>query len=1101
MRLSLAGVAQFDSDKRKPVLLAPMDAVVLAWLAVEGPTSRARMAALLWPASSAAQARAALRQRLARMKKILGFDPAGSATSLQLDTRLSHDLADSEDLLGDLRLPDAPELDAWLQAQREQRRSRMRDELRDQARRLEDIGQFEAALSVAQALLRLEPLSELAHRSVMWLHYLCGDRAAALAAFDRCEQVLKDEIGARPGQETLALLATIEAQTAEVGPAASRAVPTSVLRPPRMVGRDREFGQLEQAWAMGSVAAVIGEAGMGKSRLLHEFIQRNPGIARAAGRAGDAGVPFATLARLLRTVSEHSPRAIESLTLEARQDVARVLPELGIVPRHGEGQRARLRRAVAELLLASGSRGLVLDDLHFADAASLQMLQSLIGGEGDEVAATLRWAVAFRRAEAGGPVQQLQQALTETARLAAVPVLPLDVDALVELVDALELPGVPGIALAPMLLQRTGGNPLFVLETLKQAWVERRLDELTAGPLRLRPVSVGQLLEARVAKLSPAALALARVASIAGVDFGIALAERVLDNTAMQFADALNELEAAQVLNGTQFVHDLVFDAVLHSVPEAMAVRVHAQVAAWLEVHEGEPARVAQHWIAATQPGKALPWLERAATRAGFALRTVEQLAFLDQRADIEEALGRPGDAFATRLEALKVFQEGEGSAAAGYARCEALAELARTDEERVRAWLGHSKFASYRKDWKTSEDLSRDALDVAQGCGDPELVRQAQIRLFEALEVDNPREALAHGEACLAWIDDDPDEGLRIEFHAALGSLYDRVGSIAKARVHHEHAIRLARNLNAIQSLAAGANNLAVNSEYSGHLKRALALRLESLQICARLDVAQANPVTRLNLALTSALVGDYAGALHWADDAHRLIREAAPVLLATVAAHRALCWLRLGQTARAMLAIKEIAMQPEALLGARVRRHLLTCWLQRGSGRPHEQHALDGLALLGESDFPHLRELLMIELAIAAPVEQGLEALNKVRERARQKEFGGHVLEAHMRTAQIALKAYPEVAREHALLALELAGEFDLVGSYPAELPLHCARALLTTGQTDRGLQVLAAGVAWVESTARDKVPAEFRASFLQRNPTNRDLLALAAGRVTSA
>ena len=57
------------------------------------------------------------------------------------------------------------------------------------------------ALSHATELLALEPLSEDAHRRVIRLLYLRGDRPAALLAFDRCEQVLKDEVGTRPSGE------------------------------------------------------------------------------------------------------------------------------------------------------------------------------------------------------------------------------------------------------------------------------------------------------------------------------------------------------------------------------------------------------------------------------------------------------------------------------------------------------------------------------------------------------------------------------------------------------------------------------------------------------------------------------------------------------------------------------------------------------------------------------------------------------------------------------------------------------------------------------------------------------------------------------------
>ena len=74
-------------------------------------------------------------------------------------------------------------------------------ELSDMA---EGANDWDDALTHAHELLALEPTSEEAHRRVMRLHYLAGDRAAALLAFDHCERVLKDEVGASPSAETLA---------------------------------------------------------------------------------------------------------------------------------------------------------------------------------------------------------------------------------------------------------------------------------------------------------------------------------------------------------------------------------------------------------------------------------------------------------------------------------------------------------------------------------------------------------------------------------------------------------------------------------------------------------------------------------------------------------------------------------------------------------------------------------------------------------------------------------------------------------------------------------------------------------------------------------
>ena len=155
------------------------------------------MADLLWPESPPNAARNTLRQRLFHLKKHCGELVSGG-TALRLALNVRHDLADAAHVLGDLHFEDAPALEAWLGMQRERRLGTARHGLERQARLLEDQGEFAAALPVAQALLQLDPLSEAAHRHLMRLYYLRGDRSAALLAFDHCEEVLKNEVGTRP---------------------------------------------------------------------------------------------------------------------------------------------------------------------------------------------------------------------------------------------------------------------------------------------------------------------------------------------------------------------------------------------------------------------------------------------------------------------------------------------------------------------------------------------------------------------------------------------------------------------------------------------------------------------------------------------------------------------------------------------------------------------------------------------------------------------------------------------------------------------------------------------------------------------------------------
>jgi DNA-binding SARP family transcriptional activator/energy-coupling factor transporter ATP-binding protein EcfA2 len=536
----------------RAVQLAPLDGALLAWLALEGATPRARVAQLLWPQKDAEAARNSLRQRLFQLRRKLGVELVAGSTTLSLADGVSHDLEDADTVLGQTRGEDlaSGEFAQWLEVQRARRRDRVRRALAELADMAEAAHDWDDALTHAKELIALEPLSDEGHRRVMRLHYLAGDRAAALLAFDRCERMLKDEVGARPSAETLQLLATIESSgPGETLPAAGP-VPASVLRPPRLVGRDRERAQLASSWQSGEVVALIGEAGVGKTRLLQAFAAAQPGVVHVSGRPGDAGVPFATLARLLRSVlSGAPPGALASMATPPRRALARVLPELEAPAVGGalDGQRLLLQRALLEVLAGRpGLHGFLVDDLHFADEASLDMFAALVDQSGER----LRWVLAYRPAEAGSPLRSLHDGLVEQARLVPLTLLPLDISQLAELVDSLALPGVRGTVLAPGLAKRTGGNPLFVLETLKQAWVDRTLADLADGSRLPRPMAVGRLIERRVARLSPGALALARAAAVAGDDFDIALAEHVLGVSALQFADALNELEAVHVMRG-----------------------------------------------------------------------------------------------------------------------------------------------------------------------------------------------------------------------------------------------------------------------------------------------------------------------------------------------------------------------------------------------------------------------------------------------------------------------------------------------------------------------------------------------------------------------
>jgi len=120
MRLELTRHALALQADGSSSALAPRDAVLLAWLALEGPTPRTRLAELLWPESGLTAARNTLRQRLFRLRKHCGELVEGGEL-LRLAEAVRHDLGDADGVLGGLQFPDAPALDTWLRGQREQR--------------------------------------------------------------------------------------------------------------------------------------------------------------------------------------------------------------------------------------------------------------------------------------------------------------------------------------------------------------------------------------------------------------------------------------------------------------------------------------------------------------------------------------------------------------------------------------------------------------------------------------------------------------------------------------------------------------------------------------------------------------------------------------------------------------------------------------------------------------------------------------------------------------------------------------------------------------------------------------------------------------------
>ena len=153
MPLCLSTLLQFENAQGQTFPLAPRDAALLAWLAVEGPTARLRLARLMWPEHDDDAARNLLRQRLFKLRKQAGLDLIQGSSTLALADGLRHDAEGTDELLGTEPLQIGVEFDNWRAHQRDRRLHRLRELRSQHLQSAEQAGDFPGA-SVCSAARR-----------------------------------------------------------------------------------------------------------------------------------------------------------------------------------------------------------------------------------------------------------------------------------------------------------------------------------------------------------------------------------------------------------------------------------------------------------------------------------------------------------------------------------------------------------------------------------------------------------------------------------------------------------------------------------------------------------------------------------------------------------------------------------------------------------------------------------------------------------------------------------------------------------------------------------------------------------------------------------
>ena len=1089
--------------------LRPKDAALLAVVALAGPIEASHLAAWLWPTASAKQADASLRQRLFRLRRDSGAGLVASGALLTLASDLRTDLdatltrlptdetATGGDLLGDLQFDELPELADWLRAERLKWQAAREGVWAAAAAQCEASGAIARGLVFAERLAASQPLAEHAQRRLMRLHYLRGDRAAAIAAFEAFERRLKDELGTPPSAETIELLATIERGGAKL-PVRRPVAPASLLRPPRLIGREPQLRALQHAWSLGRVFLLLGEAGIGKSRLLQEFGASQIGLVVVQARPGDAGMAYALLARLLRAVLAQYG---VDLAAARQQELALVLPELGAsVALAGEAQRLLLHRAVDATLaeaVGAGLQALVVDDLHFADEASIEFLQALV--QSDALAA-LHWGLAQRPADASAAVTKLRAALEESSRIEVCTLRPMDLAELDALVASVGLAELDAARLAPALLKHTGGNPMFALETLKDMLLAGPPDASAQGGKLPQPASVAALVERRLAQLSAGALRLARVAALAAPDFSAELAAGVLDAHPLDLAEPWRELEATQVLREAAFAHDMIFEATRASVPTAIARLLHQRIAQFLGTQGAPPERLAPHWAGAADWQRAGEAYAAAARRAQSASQRSHEVECWRRAADAFEQAGAMEAAFEARCDSVHAVIVVQGVTQA-HAVIDALLTSARSDAQRAAALTAKATAALMAADHATGIAAALEAAQLARPLATPwprfeaerlQAVGLAQAgRSVEALALIEPHRELVEREA---------NAEQRGRFWADYAYVLNGARRLRDTGAALERAIDNARTLGDLAELATLTSNLATVKGNLGQVPRALALAEQSLALQEQLGATDGpeGAVVMTYVGLYCAMVGRYGDALQRLDEALVIFQRDAQTLWTAVASnHKAQLLIDLGQFARAQQAL---AYAPPPIDHVRARGATLAARLERALGQSGRDAMNQARLSLHHGADPHVRMHVMLEDALSDEPQAAMQQCSEALQLALQLEFAGVAMKARLLHAHAQSRAGERAAAAAAMHALvpQLAS-VQPADLYPGQAWWLVCQVFEANGESDQALMALAQGALWVRRVALPHVPEAFRDSFLQRNPSNRALLAAADRRLT--
>jgi DNA-binding SARP family transcriptional activator/virulence-associated protein VapD len=814
------------------------------------------------------------------------------------------------DFMAGFRLLDCPAFEDWMFFERERMQLMYQSTLRLLTRCAVEEFDYSQAIGYCKKLIEIDVADETAHQELMRIYYNTGNRQEALRQYQILEQTLHIQLGLEPIPETKLLYEKIRQGIPLINKISYPGDPSAPRIGTRedlpFVGRVQELLHLkrvnETALAgNGTVIALIGEAGVGKTRLVEEFLYNSSNFSAIVLQSRcylkEETLPYQPVIDALRSMlPQIDPAHLSLLNDVWLAEITKLLPELNsYLPQapaspalFPEQERNRLFEGMAQFLTHLSQRSnliLFLDDVHFADEPTLELIHYL----GRRLKRQrLIIIIALRQTEAEDNLS-LRNLIWSLKRAGCIENIQLGklTEYEVNLLLSEALPQQSGMEnFTHLLYEESGGNPFFLTELLHSI---EDIGELQAEKIPI-PNSIRDLIYNRLLRLNNEYRRVLNAASVIGRKFPASILEQLYPGNEEQVIDALawllqrhwfEEIQSGQ-MGIYDFKHGLLREVIYQSITLEQRRHLHLKVGLALETRNksgGEMAGVlASHFWEAGDLKRAQRYtliaadyslglsaykeaknyymraLESSQT-AGMALSTAEYLDVISNLGNVLQLLGEYDTAVQTYHRVLTDEMLNPQSARetlADHIHRKLCFQLALTYDRK-----GEHEQALYYL------NLLENQLPVSD---DPQqLIEQVMFawgtaRVYFHQEQNNQSLALCNKALALLsrleW--SDQVGGVLVSIYHTMAQCYFNLGNYDTAVSHYEHALESARLLGQqaiIPRMLIGLGNVA---RRRGDYSKAEEYAHESLALCQKIGLVSEIALSHGTLGNVSYNRGD---------------------------------------------------------------------------------------------------------------------------------------------------------------------------------------------------------------------------------------------------